>query len=75
MFGATINECIAIIVPIAIGLAGTLYGLAKRVELKEATSLIQSIKEVTHSSSEGGKEITVDEKIRIVDEIIEMLKE
>jgi len=73
MFEAA-NEYIAMLVSVVISLTGVAYGLVKRIELKEAVNLIQSIKEVTHLSSEGGEAITVDEKIRIADEIIEMLK-
>ena len=75
MIEATINEWIAIIVTMMIGLAGTIYGLAKRIELEEAEGMIKTIKEVTHPLSEGGEVITVDEKLRIADEIIEILKE
>lgn len=74
MIETAISETAATVVPIAIGAAGIVYGLAKRIKLKEAISLIQTIHEVTNSTSEGGKEITIDEKIRIADEVIEALK-
>lgn len=74
MIEATISQIAAAVVPIIIGAAGIVYGLAKRIQLKEAISLIQTIHAVTDSASEGGKEITVDEKIRIADEVIQALK-
>jgi hypothetical protein len=74
MYEATINQWAVIIVAAATSLSGVVYGLVKRIELKEALDLIKTIKEVTHTSSEGGEEITVDEKIRIADEVIEILK-
>lgn len=74
MIEATISQIAATVIPIAIGAAGIVYGLAKRIQLKEAISLIQTIHEVTDSASEGGEDITIDEKIRIADEVIEALK-
>jgi len=74
MIEATINGWAVIIVAAATSLSGVAYGLVKRIELKEAVDLIKTIKEVTHTASEGGEAITVDEKIRIADEVIEILK-
>jgi len=70
----TTTNYLEFIIPVVMGIAGVAYGLAKRIELKEAIDLIKTIKEVTHTSSEGGEAVTVDEKIRIADEIIEILK-
>lgn len=74
MIEAATNEFIAGFVAICITLASTGYALAKRVQLKEALDFIKTIKEVTHVSSESGKEISFDEKIRIADEVIEIFK-
>lgn len=74
MIEATFNEIAAAAIPIAMGIAGVAYGLIKRIELNEAISLIDTIREVTHPTSEGGETITIDEKIRIADEVIEILK-
>ena len=74
MYEATINQWAVIIIAAATSLSGVAYGLVERIELKEALDLIETIKEVTHISSEGGEAITVDEKIRIADEVIEILK-
>jgi len=74
MIETIIRDYLSIIIPIVIGAVGAIYGLAKRIELKEAVDLIKTIKEVTHTASEGGEAITVDEKIRIADEVIEILK-
>ena len=75
MIEAATNELIAGLVAIAITLASTGYALAKRVQLKEALGFIETIKEVTHVSSEAGEGISLDEKIRIADEVIEIFKE
>ena len=74
MIEAVTNEYIASFVAIAITLASTVYALAKRVQLKEALGFIETIKDVTHVSSEAGEEISLDEKIRIADEVIEIFK-
>lgn len=75
MIETTINQWAVIIIAAATSLSGVAYGLVKRIELKEALDLIKTIREVTHTASEGGKVITVDEKLRIADEVIEILKE
>lgn len=75
MIEATMSELAVISVAIATSCMGVAYGLVKRIELKEALDLIKTIRYVTHTASEGGKTITMDEKIRIADEVIEILKE
>lgn len=74
MIEAATNEFIASAVAIFMVLASTGYALVKRVQLKEALDFIKTIKEVTHVSSEAGKEVSLDEKIRIADEVIEIFK-
>ena len=75
MYEATINGWTIIIIGAATSFMGVAYGLVKRIELKEALDLIKTIRKAAHISSEGGKTITMDEKIRIADEVIEILKE
>lgn len=75
MIEATANETIAYLIAICVSLASTGYALAKRVQLKEALGFIETIKEVTHVSSEDGEDVSLDEKIRIADEVIEIFKE
>ena len=75
MIEAATNELIVYLIAICVSLASTGYALAKRVQLKEALGFIETIKEVTHVSSEDGEDVSLDEKIRIADEVIEIFKE
>jgi len=74
MIETTIIELSAALSAIAATAASIAWFIAKRVTTNEAISIVKTLKEVTSPMSEGGESITVDEKLRIADEVIEILK-